>query len=572
MKNVVTRTIGSLLDKSSMRLTQLLRFCSFGALCVSVLASCAPITSSSQTPANSSTPQTAQTSSEAQKSGSSAQIVLALGDARTVEEGFDPTLGWGRYGAPLFQSTLLRRDENLQLVNDLATGYTISPDRLVWTVTIRKDAKFSDGKPVTAEDVAYTFTKASQSGGLNDLTVLQEAVAIAPDTVELRLKEPQSTFVNRLVTQGIVPKHAHGENYARNPIGSGPYTLVQWDEGQQLIVEANPLYYGQKPAIQRLVFLFMEEDGVFAAAKAGQLQVASVPPALAVQKIPGMELYDVTSVDNRGLMFPFPTNTGAKTAKGDLIGNTVTANRAIRQAVNYAIDRQALVEGVLEGYGSPAFGPVSGLAWEEPQANIQDNQPEKAKRILAEDGWKDTNGDGIVEKKGMKAEFTLLYPASDSTRQALALSVAEMLKPVGILANVEGKSWDEIKPLMHSNVVLFGWGSHDQTEMYNLYHSKSATGDFYNAGYYANRAIDDTLDLAMGAPSEQEAIAFWKAAQWNGQKGFTAKGDAAWAWLVNLDHTYFVSNCLDIGKPQIEPHGHGWPITANIHEWRWTCQ
>jgi peptide/nickel transport system substrate-binding protein len=285
-----------------------------------------------------------------------------------------------------------------------------------------------------------------------------------------------------------------------------------------------------------------------------------------------MTLYDVTSVDNRGLMFPYiPASAGETTPDGDLVGNDVTADPAIRQAVNYAVDRQALVEGVLEGYGSVAYGPVSGLAWEEPSAAIEDAQPEQAQEILAAGGWTDSDGDGVVEKGGLPAEFTVLYSASDSTRQALALSVAEMLKPIGIQANVEGKSWDEIEPAMHSNVVVFGWGSHDQTEMYNLYHSQAAQGDFYNAGYYANQVIDETLDLAMGAPSEAEEIAFWQAAQWDGNTGFTAKGDAAWAWLVNLDHTYFVSDCLDIGEPQVEPHGHGWPITANIAEWEWTC-
>jgi peptide/nickel transport system substrate-binding protein len=503
------------------------------------------------------------------QTGSAEQIVLTIGGES--EDGYDPTLGWGRYGSPLFQSTLLKRDDNLDIVNDLATAYTISEDGLTWTVTIRDDAVFSDGEPLTAADVAYTFNKAAESGGLTDVTVLDEAVDTDDTTVELRLKQPQSTFVNRLITLGIVPEHAHGPDYARNPIGSGPYQLVQWDEGQQLIVEANPNYYGEAPGIQRLVFLFVEEDGAFAAAKAGQSQVASVPPSLAVQSIDGMTLYDVTSVDNRGLMFPYEPATGRTTPNGDPIGNDVTADLAIRQAVNFAIDRQALVDGVLEGYGSPAYGPVSGLAWEEPEANIEDADPERAQEILAAGGWADTNGDGVLEKGDLKAEFTILYPASDSTRQALALSAAEMLKPIGIQANVEGKSWDEITPAMHSNVVVFGWGSHDQTEMYNLYHSQAAQGDFYNAGYYANSAIDTTLDLAMGAPSEAEAIAFWQAAQWDGDAGFTAQGDAAWAWLVNLDHTYFVSDCLDIGQPQVEPHGHGWPITANIADWEWTC-
>ncbi|MBE9060409.1 ABC transporter substrate-binding protein [cf. Phormidesmis sp. LEGE 11477] len=504
------------------------------------------------------------------QSGSAEQIVLAIGGES--EEGYDPTLGWGRYGAPLFQSTLLKRDEDLNIVNDLATDYSISEDGKTWTVMIREDAVFSDGEPLTAADVAYTFNKAAESGGLTDVTQLESATAVDESTVELTLKQPQSTFVNRLITLGIVPEHAHGEDYARSPIGSGPYTLVQWDEGQQLIVEANPDYYGEAPGIERLVFLFVEEDGAFAAAKSGQAQVAAVPQSLAVQQIEGMTLRDVVSVDNRGLMFPYLPTNSKQTPDGDPIGNDVTADLAIRQAVNYAVDRQAMVDGILEGYGSPAYGPVSGLAWEEPKASIEDAQPEKAKEILSEDGWVDSDGDGIVEKDGMKAEFTILYKADDSIRQALALSTAEMLEPIGIQANVEGKSWDDIEPLMHSNVVVFGWGSHDQTEMYNLYHSQSAQGDYYNTGYYANSAIDSTLDLAMGAPSEAEAITYWKAAQWDGDQGVTTKGDAAWAWLVNLDHTYFVDDCLDVGQLQVEPHGHGWPITANIADWAWTCE
>ncbi|MEM9977881.1 MAG: ABC transporter substrate-binding protein, partial [Cyanobacteria bacterium P01_D01_bin.2] len=252
------------------------------------------------------------------QTGSAEQIVLAI--AGESDEGYDPTLGWGRYGSPLFQSTLLKRDADLNIINDLATDYTVSEDGLTWTVTIRDDAAFSDGEPLTATDVAYTFNTAAESGGLTDVTVLEEAVVIDDTTVELRLNEPQSTFVNRLITLGIVPEHAHGPDYARNPVGSGPYQMVQWDEGQQLIVEANPNYYGESASIDRLVFLFVEEDAAFAAAKAGEAQVVSVPQALAVQTIEGMTLYDVTSVDNRGLMFPYvPASAGGTTPDGDPI-------------------------------------------------------------------------------------------------------------------------------------------------------------------------------------------------------------------------------------------------------------
>jgi peptide/nickel transport system substrate-binding protein len=497
-------------------------------------------------------------------------LVLAIGGES--EEGYDPTLGWGRYGSPLFQSTLLRRDEKLNIVNDLATGYSVSDDGLTWNVTIRSDVKFSDGSPLTAADVAYTFNKAAESGGLTDVTVLDEAVATSDTEVQFTLKEPQSTFVNRLITLGIVPAATHGEGYARNPIGSGPYQLVQWDEGQQLIVEANPLYYGTTPDLQRLVFLFTEEDTAFAAVKSGEAQVAAVPQALAIQEVPGARVVVVQSVDNRGLLFPYVPNIGETTAEGFPIGNNVTADLAIRRAVNYAINREALVAGVLEGFGSPAHGPVSGLAWEATDAVIEDNNVESAKEILAEGGWTDSDGNGVVDKDGLKAEFTIIYPASDSTRQALALAAADMIRPTGIAINVEGKSWDDIPALKHTNVVLFGWGSHDQTEMYNLYHSKAATGAYYNAGYYANSAIDEYLDLAMGASSEAEAIALWQDAQWDGTMGFTTKGDAAWAWMVNLNHTYFVNECLNVGNPQVEPHGHGWPITANIESWTWICE
>ncbi len=164
----------------------------------------------------------------ASKAAVPTELRLAVGGES--EDGYDPTLGWGRYGSPLFQSTLLRRDADLKVVNDLATGYRVSEGGLVWTVDIRTDANFTDGTPVTSEDVAYTFTKASQSGGLTDVTVLDAATAVDDDTVELKLKKPQSTFVNRLITLGIVPKHAHNEAYGRNPIGSGPYQLVRWDE------------------------------------------------------------------------------------------------------------------------------------------------------------------------------------------------------------------------------------------------------------------------------------------------------------------------------------------------------
>nr|NLD41408.1 ABC transporter substrate-binding protein [Actinomycetales bacterium] len=170
-----------------------------------------------------------------------ATLTLAIGGE--PDDGFDPTLGWGRYGSPLFQSTLLRLDAELNVANELATGYEVSEDGLTWTVTIREDAVFSDGEPVTAEDVVYTFTTAAEQPGLTDVNALEGATAVDDHTVEITLSEPRSTFVYRLTSLGIVPEHAHGASYAQDPVGSGPFTMVQWDRGQQLIVERNEDYY-----------------------------------------------------------------------------------------------------------------------------------------------------------------------------------------------------------------------------------------------------------------------------------------------------------------------------------------
>ncbi|MBU1140396.1 MAG: ABC transporter substrate-binding protein [Proteobacteria bacterium] len=497
-------------------------------------------------------------------------IILAIGGENP--EGYDPILGWGSYGNPLFQSTLLKRDADLKIVPDLAVDWSLSEDSLIWTVKIRADVAFSDGSPLTAEDVAFTFNTAASAGGLLDLSNLQKAEAPDDETIIFTLKTPDITFMQHFISLGIVPEKLYGPGYARNPIGSGPYKFVRWDEGQQMIVEANDRYYGDKAKIKKLVFLFSEENAALAAARAGEVDVLGIPSSFANQDIAGMKLHVVKSVDNRGLMFPLVPNTGKKTPDGLAIGNDVTSDPAIRKAVNYAINRQALVDGVLDGYGRPAYGVVDDMPWDNNKIRFHDNDPAKAIEILEKAGWVDANGDGIVEKNGRDAEFVILYNSKDILRQGLALTVSEMLKRVGIKAIPQGESWDRIKKeLTHLHVVVYGFGDHSPLEMYKLYHTSGPEPLYWNAGFYSNPVVDGYLDQALLAKTFEDSIPYWQKAQWDGETGFAVSGDAAWAWLVNLDHTYFINKCLDVGQSQMEPHGHGWPITANINQWQWTC-
>ena len=504
--------------------------------------------------------------SQSEEKEAKKELVLALGSE--PEGGFDPINGWGRYGSPLFQSTLLKRNQDMNIINDLATGYEVSEDGLTWTVSIREDAKFSDGQPLTSEDVVFTFEKLMESSSTVDLTFVDSVTSKSDYSLEFKLKSPRSTFISNLIATGIVPKKSYTSEYYQNPIGSGPLVLVQWDKGQQIIVKPNENYYGQKPNFDKITFLFLEEDAAFAAAKAGQLDMTAIPPSYASQKIEGMKLTEVSSVDNRGIMFP-TVKSGEADADSNPIGNDVTSYLAIRQAINVALDRQAIVDGVLEGYGTKAYSICDKMPWWNEETVTTDNDVDLAKKILADGGWIDADGDGISEKDNIKAEFNLVYPSGDQLRQSLAMVVADMVKPIGINIVIEAKTWDEIESVLHKDAILMGWGSQDPLEMYNVYSSKMKGVEWYNPGYYENQKVDEYMEKALQARSEEEANEYWKKAQWDGETGLSGKGDVPWVWLVNRSHLYLVNDKLDIGKQQIQPHGHGWPLTSNIEQWKW---
>src|SRR5690625_638539 len=307
------------------------------------------------------------------------QLILAIGGE--PDDGFDPTTGWGQYGSPLFQSTLLKYDEDFNIENNLATAYELSEDGLKWKVKLRDNVQFSDGEPLTAEDVVFTFQTAKNSASVVDLTNLEKIEQTGDLTVEFTLKQRNSTFIFHLISLGIVPKHAYDESYQENPIGSGPYKMVQWDKGQQLILEANPYYFGEKPYFKRLVFLFLSQDAAFAAAKSGQADVVSVLPSLADEPISGMKLVSLKSADNRGVVLPFLPDEG-KMIEGKPIGNDVTSDIAIRKALNIGVDREALVDGVLKGYGSPAYSIADHLPWWNPETEIKNDACANKKILL----------------------------------------------------------------------------------------------------------------------------------------------------------------------------------------------
>lgn len=505
-------------------------------------------------------------SARVQAGAEDSSVVVTMPTTSEPESGFDPAYGWGageHVHEPLIQSTLVRTTEDLKIENDLATEYSCSEDKLTWTVKIRDDVKFTDGEPLTAQDVAFTYNTCRDESTVNDFTMLKEAVAVDDTTVEFHMNEPYSIWPYTMAIVGIVPEHAYSETYGQNPIGSGRYIMKQWDKGQQVIFEANPDYYGEEPKIKKLTVLFMEEDAALAAAMAGQADVAHTAASYSDQEIEGYSLMRVDTVDNRGFNLPV---TEPEEKDGIVYGNSLTSDVNVRRAINLAIDREEMIDNVLNGYGTVAYSVCDKMPWYNDEA-VTEYDLEAAKALMDEAGW--TEGkDGIREKDGEKAELTLMFSNGDSVRQALAEDTANQLRELGIEVKTEGVGWDTAYDRAQSEPLMWGWGAHTPMELYNIYHSMEETG-LAQYSPYANETVDKYMDEALESDNLEESYELWKKAQWDGTTGITQDGDIPWIWLCNVDHLYFVRDGLAVADQKIHPHGHGWSIVNNIDEWEW---
>ena len=479
------------------------------------------------------------------------------------EFGFDPMHGWGYHDSgtePLIQSTILKRDKDNNFVNDLATDYDISSDFKKYTVTIRDDVNFTDGSKLTADDVAFSYNKAKELGEGADLSSMKEAKANG-NKVVFTLDKSDSTFINKLTDVGIVPEANYNEDsYGQNPIGSGPYKLAQWDKGQQYILEKNPDYYGEEPYFEKITNLFLDSDAAFAAVKNGDVDIAEVPVAYANETVDGYHMEYFNSIDVRGISLPTQMDEGKVSEDNVTIGNNVTGDPAIREALNVGIDREALLDGALNGYGDVNYNGVADqLAWSF-DSNMKDGDVDQAKQVLEQAGWKDTDNDGIVEKDGQKASFSVYYNSAATERQAIAVAVAEQAKEIGIEIEPVGGSWDDIDPNIYSQGVVWGFGSADPMEIQHQYDSRVAAVGYDNPEALNDTAVDSLIDAAMAQEANSSYATWSQAAQ-------QANSNYPFLWIGTMDYTYFVSDDLDISNDTALIYPHGGDIWGNIYDW-----
>ena len=488
----------------------------------------------------------------------------------SVPSNYDPLNGFYN-GVQILYSALVQTNANMEVVADLAADYNVGDDALTYNFTLREGAKFSNGTAITAEDVVFSFETAKANASSLDLSKM-ESISANGNDITIQLSKPDSTFILTVCNVGIVPKASYGEDFALNPISSGPYKLVQYDVDQQFILEANEHYYGTAPGISRVVFVKMaDQDTRLLAVQSGQVDITLTSAVVAANNsVNGYYLLQEETVDNFGIAMPYTASQDEVNEYGYPVGNDFTSDITIRKALAYGLDRQKVCEEALNGYGAPAYSENDGMPWYNPESEIEYNL-EYAQQLLTDAGWVDTDGDGIREKDGVKASTTLLYSAGDDVRQTIAMAVSnQVLENLGIEMIVEGVGWEDLPARMYSEPLILAWGSSNPKTSYMLYHSSNAgKEDWYNPENFASEVVDSYLDAAIGAKTLEEAIPFWQKAQWDGETGTSMRGECSYIFILNKTHLYWAREGLDTGDQKIHAHGDAWPLVQNVAQWKW---
>ncbi|WP_129843552.1 ABC transporter substrate-binding protein [Streptomyces sp. RFCAC02] len=501
--------------------------------------------------------------SDGDDEGSAGQDSLVIGIANEPET-LSPLLGYGKDGNSKIFDGLLRHDQDLALQPALATELPeVSDDGLTYTYRLREDVEFSDGTPFTADDVVFTYETILDEGTNNpykdELDALDGVHAEDEHTVVFDLAYPYTPFAERTVLPIASADAAGGQDvntgpYNTEPVGTGPYVVTGWTPGERISLRANPDYWDGAPEVERLTMAIVPDDDVRATRlRSGDLDAAVLPPALAdtFADEDGMTTLAAQSADFRAVTLP--------------TGNPVTGDNAVRRALDVAVNRELMVDSILQGAGRPAYGPVPTTSPWFTEGTERAYDPDAARAILDEAGW--TEGDdGVRAKDGQRAEFTLWYPAGDRLRQDHALAYATDAKEIGVDITVESASWEVIDDHLAEDAVLSGGGNPGDPdfELYGLLHSSLAGDGWNNMGHYDNPAVDEQLDLARRTADQDARAEAYDTVQ------HALVDDPGYTFLTHIDHVYVMADRWDGVTTQPEPHDHGlghgpwW----NVEDWQ----
>ncbi|MFJ6632207.1 ABC transporter substrate-binding protein [Streptomyces sp. NPDC091376] len=479
-------------------------------------------------------------------------------------ESLSPLLGYGKDGNSKIFDGLLAFDGAMRLKPALAVALPeVADDGLTYTYRLRKGVTFSDGKPFTAKDVVFTYRtildKKTNNPNKTELDALKDVRAVGDDTVVFTLKYPYAPFAERTVL-GIAPEHVAAKQdvnsgpFTTRPIGTGPYVLTGWSRGEKLSFKANPGHWGGAPAVKRFTMAIIKDDDVRATRlRAGDLDGAILPPNLAkgFNADGSRKTYEATTYDYRTVTLP--------------THNEVAGDTAVRRALDIAVDRGTMVDKILEGAGTPAYGPVpTSSAWFA-KGTERRHDLAGAKKILDEAGWK-PGPDGIRVRNGVRATFPLWYRSGDKLRQDLALAYASDARKAGIDIRTQAGTWEVIEPRMKDDAVLAGGGSPGDPDFDQYLLLKSTLGGdgFNNMARYDNPAVDRALEAGRRTDDKAARKAAYDTIQRELAK------NPGYTFLTHIDHVYVVADRWDGLSTQVEPHDHGLASGPwwNVEDWK----
>jgi len=396
---------------------------------------------------------------------------------------------------------LVKYDKDIELVPWAAESFSVENDGKLLKFKLREDIFWDDGVQMTTDDVEYTYKlyidPNTPTAYAANYKLVKEFRKTGRFTFEVEYDQP---FAKALVSwaMDILPKHLmEGEDllntkYSRNPVGCGPYRLKEWNPGSQLVLEANPDYFEGKPYIEKVIYRIIPDQSTqFLELKAGNLDLMDLGPL--------QYLYQTSGPGWDGSFNKFEYVASGYTFLGYNMQHPFFKDLRVREAIDYAIDREEIVKGVLYGLGVAANGPYKPGTWQYNE-NIRPRpyDPEKAKALLAEAGWADTDGDGLLDKDGRPFSFAIITNQGNTQRIKAGVIIQQRLAEIGIKVSLRIVEWAAfIKEFVDKgrfDAVILGWNILQDPDIYGVWHSSMAVEGGLNFTRYTNPRLDELLE------------------------------------------------------------------------------
>jgi peptide/nickel transport system substrate-binding protein len=389
---------------------------------------------------------------------------------------------------------LIKYDRNLQnFVGELAESWKIKEGaEPEITFFLRKGVLWHDGKEFTAEDVKFTYDKImdekTNTVRKSDYELVKKAEVLDPYRFRVTYRQPFSPGLGTW-SMGIIPKHllenqdVNTTSFNRKPVGTGPFRFVEWVSDEKIVVEANPKYFQGRPYLDRIIYRIIPETSLSEMELLTRgIDSYSVWPFQfqRMREVPFLNVYSQPSLGYTYIGYNFK--------------NPLFQDKRVRQALTYAINREEIVQYVLYGLGTVANGPFPPQLWySNPHVKPLPYDPVKARQLLAEAGWKEMNGDGILKKDGKPFSFKLITNSGNDTRRDVGVLAQRAFRELGIDVKFEVYEWSVfLKNFINAkafDACILGWSLSPDPDDYQIWHSSQIEKGF-NFISYRNPEVD----------------------------------------------------------------------------------